>query len=432
MRVSDSGEETSAGVITLWYQLEEDYGLKLNISYATRSNDANHITSENSVSSNLYPVGKSVLDFAPPDDVILLTSWWPLQSYQHKGGVLKADRLSCFTSAKSAHKTDQSGKYMLPVPSSLVRSGVGLVPTSHSKEGGFDICWVCGCVCKKSHWLALQEHEDDEDDDADADEDNDDNEFVNQDEYQVPGGSLAFEKEGVEDRDDEKASKGIIQPSSKIYSRAKIKKPTSSERGVSCVRTTKSKKRKVSSNNDSKASKMNNISTCCSTKCSNTLRETSAKLSLVEELLENKKNECRSLLQRFDDRLRCERSARRKWNDDKLNLEKEVSDLRKRNMVLEHDLEEMKQRQTIALAKMNSMFASTGEPMVSSLASSQNSPGHQLTNFCVVCQDNTANNMVLNCGHICLCQDHADIMRHRNSLSVCPVCKKECSGIRRI
>ena len=43
--------------------------------------------------------------------------------------------------------------------------------------------------------------------------------------------------------------------------------------------------------------------------------------------------------------------------------------------------------------------------------------------FCVICQANTADVMIVDCGHICICYEHSLTMQNTGQLKVCPVCK---------
>ena len=43
--------------------------------------------------------------------------------------------------------------------------------------------------------------------------------------------------------------------------------------------------------------------------------------------------------------------------------------------------------------------------------------------FCVVCQDSTADHIILPCAPICLCLAHYTSMEASGPLTVCPVCK---------
>jgi hypothetical protein len=52
-----------------------------------------------------------------------------------------------------------------------------------------------------------------------------------------------------------------------------------------------------------------------------------------------------------------------------------------------------------------------------------------LAPFCVACQSHTANVAILNCGHVCLCKDHAEDMLVREQLGRCPLCQQKCTGI---
>jgi uncharacterized coiled-coil protein SlyX len=52
--------------------------------------------------------------------------------------------------------------------------------------------------------------------------------------------------------------------------------------------------------------------------------------------------------------------------------------------------------------------------------------------FCVVCQANTADTLILPCGHMCLCYSHAMSMQIDRILKVCPVCKQSCQKISRV
>ena len=49
--------------------------------------------------------------------------------------------------------------------------------------------------------------------------------------------------------------------------------------------------------------------------------------------------------------------------------------------------------------------------------------------FCVVCQAHTADILIVGCGHVCLCFNHAQHLLHNNQLKQCPVCLQKCTSI---
>lgn len=54
------------------------------------------------------------------------------------------------------------------------------------------------------------------------------------------------------------------------------------------------------------------------------------------------------------------------------------------------------------------------------------------TPFCVVCQDHTADMIVLNCRHICLCYEHVVELGAQDQLKVCPLCQQPVTSIARV
>ena len=49
--------------------------------------------------------------------------------------------------------------------------------------------------------------------------------------------------------------------------------------------------------------------------------------------------------------------------------------------------------------------------------------------FCVICQANTADVMIVDCGHICICHEHSLTMQNTGQLKSCPVCKKDVQAV---
>ena len=49
--------------------------------------------------------------------------------------------------------------------------------------------------------------------------------------------------------------------------------------------------------------------------------------------------------------------------------------------------------------------------------------------FCVICQANTADVMIVDCGHICICYEHCLTMQNTGQLKSCPVCKNEVKAV---
>lgn len=65
------------------------------------------------------------------------------------------------------------------------------------------------------------------------------------------------------------------------------------------------------------------------------------------------------------------------------------------------------------------------------LSSNLHSPlnSSTLSLFCVVCQAKTADTVLLNCGHVCLCSEHAQTMFDNDNQFRCPVCKQRCDRV---
>ena len=49
--------------------------------------------------------------------------------------------------------------------------------------------------------------------------------------------------------------------------------------------------------------------------------------------------------------------------------------------------------------------------------------------FCVICQANTADVMIVDCGHICICHEHSLTMQNTGQLKTCPVCKGDVKAV---
>jgi hypothetical protein len=454
LKGNDSKFNGVCGFISLWYQMEEIYGLKLNISYAASAtslpkeceNDGGGIDMPRMPLNSLPD--KEEAPLIPPCDVVLLTTWWQLCTQNvnlNKSGVLKADRLSCFTYHNVTSSSSRYGaRSIVPVPLEVTRRGVGVVPVDGSlkvKGGMFSSnsnedltcigndnmrCWLCKCTCfnGRFHWPEFREDEDT----------NDENETHS-------------EYDAVEVVEEEPSSKTVHAEHSlnSLLEETIDNGVPESKQKVAISTSNKRKKRAITNKKPTADSEV----TACSASCSLALRGLQTKLLNAEADLQNarlrnqeKEKECRILVRKFDRRFEIEKKSRREWIHEKSRLMGKVDELQKSNMILEAQLTEMTHAQTLAMAEINQIFgrtAAVGESSSSSnifnmrgTVSSSPSTSGSTQPFCVVCQAHTADTMILNCGHICLCHDHAVLMQENNQLDACPVCKMACVQICRV
>ena len=85
----------------------------------------------------------------------------------------------------------------------------------------------------------------------------------------------------------------------------------------------------------------------------------------------------------------------------------------------------------------SSSFCNDNDTVVSNLPSSSTcSPSNVSSStptikapFCVICQANTADVMIVECGHICICHEHSLTMQNTGQLKTCPVCKGDVKAV---
>ena len=184
-------------------------------------------------------------------------------------------------------------------------------------------------------------------------------------------------------------------------------------------------------------------------------------LSLQEQLydMETERRKARMdlvvMVRKADRRFQEEWRTRKAWNVEKTEFRDKISMLQQQAQLAERtaDLEvaartAMKQQ----LSRVRTLLAAEGggvgnsdavAAMLAELAPVTNStlpvvpvsrasPGgvsnYIKAPFCVICQSHTADTMLLSCGHICMCHDHALQMDLTGNLRVCPLCKAVVTG----
>eukprot|EP01041_Mallomonas_annulata_P007524 gene7524-15407_t len=211
---------------------------------------------------------------------------------------------------------------------------------------------------------------------------------------------------------------------------------------------------------------------CDSQRClqnENTIQQLTTKHRRLEDKLDSMETELRIArsdlevtIRKADRRFEQEKISRRGWKIEKDILTYELDEA-KRELQLErmrredetrvkHRIEQqlLQVRSLLGLPASDSSsselisstdptvtttFTTTSTSSLASPSASAQSPSHGLkisAPFCVICQANTADTMVLNCGHICLCSDHARHMTVNRQLDHCPLCKEACIGICRV
>lgn len=214
------------------------------------------------------------------------------------------------------------------------------------------------------------------------------------------------------------------------------------------------------------AKKSTAASSSCSTACALTLREyktrlvsAESELTAARDLVKEKDKQCRILVRKFDKRFDLEKVARRQWLQEKSRLTGRVVELECQNSLREAQLVQSMQDKARVMAILYPAEAQSHShppshpqlhpqlhPSVSvssgtgtGMAHSQSAPLLPLlpasplpssgAAFCVVCQDHTADTLLLPCSHMCLCHKHAVLMQANHQLDTCPLCKEPCSQV---
>ena len=183
------------------------------------------------------------------------------------------------------------------------------------------------------------------------------------------------------------------------------------------------------------------------------LKNLKLELALKEAELERGRNEIKRAMNKYDarmilyeERVKKELETRRAWKarEDSLILEKEQ--LTRENEQLKsavtskddfgndcHSLLNELRPSADALLKLVKFLKKSDTTANTETANTQkyivSESDLMKAPFCVVCQAHTADMIIVECGHVCLCFNHAQQMLHNNQLKQCPVCLQKCSSI---
>ena len=192
-------------------------------------------------------------------------------------------------------------------------------------------------------------------------------------------------------------------------------------------------------------------------------------LSAARELVRSKEKECAILVRKFDRRFAKEMETRRSWNAEKRVLEARILALEGHSALMEsravaaeshnqmirdriaplHHLLEALERGSLSgimapeppppQSQYPQYVQQQQTPWVGPLAGASGGyvaevgSGHDKDPsgraFCVVCQDHTADTLVLPCGHLCVCNYHGVTMQAQGRLTKCPLCSRPSTGI---
>lgn len=181
------------------------------------------------------------------------------------------------------------------------------------------------------------------------------------------------------------------------------------------------------------------------------IKKLKLELALKDAELEMRHNEIKRAMSKYDarmilyeERVKKELETRRAWKarEDSLTLENEKlardNELLKSSAANDEDrdnhmnslLDDLRPSAD-ALTKLVKLLKKDTNPNVTT-----NAPRYVVSEqdlmkvpFCVVCQAHTADVLIVGCGHVCLCFNHAQQMSHNSQLKHCPVCLQKCTSI---
>jgi hypothetical protein len=173
-------------------------------------------------------------------------------------------------------------------------------------------------------------------------------------------------------------------------------------------------------------------------------------LALKEAELERGRNEIKRAMNKYDsrmilyeERVKKELDCRRAWKarEDNLIFEKDrlsreieqlkssAADDEARDKLTNSLLDELRPSAS-ALTKLLKLLKNDTNPTSTNASRYVVSESDLMkVPFCVVCQAHTADVLIVGCGHVCLCFNHAQQMLHNSQLKQCPVCLQKCTSI---
>ena len=535
------------GFVTLWYQADDHFGLKLSVTYIDDDSQSyvlsspRHSDKQCSSRPTLLTEPHSRLaspgalsevqrwetehnGLRHPSSVQVLTAWRALYGNQRdREGVLRAERLSplppppatvLLGEGRAQHelRTGAEGCNYTSGIIPIAKAGVGLAPmvqgagqeVAGASEGERLKCWLCGSM-GEAHWPALPLEESSDDDaclpeaGSPAEDGVDSDSHVRDREGVRAGLGLDLTDYGEDDfvhkrnRRDNDDCVGTTRQSGGMTKRRRgsgsgVKVVGGASVGgrvedddvevESSFPTANNKRQhKKTTRKSSSAADRNKRDTPSP---SDVIRQLQKQVTVLEtdlsatrEVVRSKEKECAILVRKFDRRFAKEMETRRSWNAEKRVLEARILTLEGHSALMES--------RAVAAESYNQMIRDRIAPLHHLLGAleggsfngnmtpalppgqyvQQQLPGHQHhplstgsgpasgrnadyvvpiergrdsneptgSAFCVVCQDYTADTLVIPCGHLCVCNYHGVMMRAQGRLTKCPLCSKSSTGI---
>ncbi len=475
MSVDAETSSVPPGNLSLWFHSDDSFGLKLNLSYINGSDSDLITVIEKGVAYRIRN----------PMSLSVMISWWRIAS-PYKSGTLRIEKLfqksdmnsqlPLIASAKGHADNQIQDRHIVNI---CVR---GRDEISAVKSGSGDFCWLC-CKSGTPHWDKVKSYDGDSDSDieANAEDENSNNSnalFVSAD----LSGSALTEKAKSQPRakksNTQTTNKGreMVSTGRGSANRATNHDDRSDEEEFNTKVSNSNKRTHSGKNGVALFSDETEFSDLASTQASSRRKTTDGNfaisqnsskqsLDLVRRIseLENEvreakkaakasRSECDLVVRKFDRRFANEIKVRKEWNAERRVIEQERADLQREKATLALKLEESEHfinsfltasmplmqmlagvsgGKTDSIPRFNASITSgLLAHMPDSGATSSPASSQLVTKpFCIACQSHTADTLILNCGHVCLCYEHAKQMQNNGQLHVCPVCKCTASGI---
>jgi hypothetical protein len=455
---SINNNKSFIGIITLLFQANDSYKIEVCISSicedgnSFNSNsqsylcDCNSSSNDSSIINNLNQSNNCNIH-NKPNHVICVISWWQI-SNPGENAVLRKTRLINQDEIRKNNQNKNDFTYNV-VPTGIAIPGVGLYNNigNNKKIRGESpsclSCWLCGDFYS-IHWdrMACQDGMIDNDNSSiysnDVDSSDDEKEIRQDIIVSKKERGNKIHKQNNNSINEISTTKNSLSTSNNSKVQKKLWTDEENESG-----------KKNQSNSDIiniKQSETNfNLAPLSSASSvvlppSSTEKQNKIIQSKLEEELKGLRSEISVVIRKADRRFEAEKVLRKAFHKEKSNLLNEIEKL-KQDCVRSEEVCQNKLRDSDRLISLLSNCPLKEIMSILNNGSSNNCKNIQEMNqnyendcpsikapFCVICQDYTATILCGPCGHICLCEGHAQRMIESGKLNTCPVCTKECKS----
>lgn len=378
--IDTNSRETSFGYLTRLFQINEQYRLKFCISYKHFSSTSNSNESEKNKDDS-FMLGGIRGRYLSPYNVILSYSCWDINNPSHSS-ILKVCRLMSMTE-KSPELSDIFCRTI------TIGSDIPMSTSTSSNGKRHGTCGLCGDIYVQ-HWEQA------------VVEQIDHNEEINI----LPTESYVYHENTNDTNpcEDEQS---------------KLNDDDEDEEEVVILPSKRSKRTMNKSNEITKRAKSE----------IDPIESSQHQIKVLEEKCKELEGKLLSMETRHKTFFNSSWKLRHLWKEQKENLDMKISEEKLKNNDLHAQILKLEHDNNILRIRMRSMDTASSSGLEEQVASSERCfEAIQAVRkpFCVVCQDYTANVLIVECGHICLCEDHVKSMTHQGSLTKCPLCNKSC------